>query len=73
MWLERFVSLSFLMISVLFIWMSLELSFYETEGLPGARFFPRLVSGVLIILTLYHVWQLFYKYDSAQKDKRKWD
>ncbi|HLR69230.1 MAG TPA: tripartite tricarboxylate transporter TctB family protein [Virgibacillus sp.] len=70
MWLERSVSFSFLMLAVLFMWMSLELPFYESEGLPGAGFFPRFISGILILLTLYHVILLFFKSD--KQEKRQW-
>lgn len=70
MWLERSVSFSFLMLAVLFMWMSLELPFYESEGLPGAGFFPRFISGIFILLTLYHVILLFLKSD--KQEKRQW-
>src|SRR5699024_11674160 len=60
--LERVVGIGCFIIALIFFFMSFELAFIQDGNASmGPGFFPRIISGIFVIITAIYVFQLFKK------------
>lgn len=67
--LERIVGLGCLLVAVIFLMMTFDLTFLLNKaGSMGPGFFPRITSGLLIVISIFYIIQLF-KENAEQREQ----
>lgn len=69
-WTERTLSLFLLLIGLAFFLTSFQYEMLADSGGIGSAFLPRVLSGILIFLSLFYLWNVFKQKQATKSNKK---